>query len=127
MFDERFRMGIDWDLWLRYSLDWQFEYVPERTYVYREWPGQMSNNFRGRYEFAQQILANFEKEHGARVPRRALRRAWADIYVSRAHVFAKNEKTFLAPLRDAIRGVAMDPLRLSGWKVLFKILIRRYS
>lgn len=126
VFDERFRMGIDWDLWLRYSLDWAFAYVPECTYVYREWPGQMSSNFRGRYEFAQQILENFEREHGGKVSRRALRKAWADIYVSRAHVFAKNEKTSAGPLRDVLRGLAADPLNVTGWKVMAKILLRWY-
>lgn len=126
MFDERYRMGIDWDLWLRYSLDWGFAYVPDRTYIYREWSGQMSNNYRGRYEFAAQILENFQRQHGHRLAAGALRRAWADIHVSRGWVYARNEKTLLGPARDVMRGIFMDPFNVTGWKVLAKILIRRY-
>ena len=45
-FDENLPMGIDWDLWLRFSVAWKFMYVPEVTYLYRIWPGQMSKNYR---------------------------------------------------------------------------------
>ena len=61
IFDEEFRMGIDWDLWLRYSLNWEFDFVPDRTYVYRRWSGQMSSNYRGRYDHAFLILSKFER------------------------------------------------------------------
>lgn len=126
MFDERYRMGIDWDLWLRYSIDWQFAYVPEATYVYREWPGQMSNNFRGRYEFAEQILSNFQATHGQRVPARAFRKAWADIYFSRADLFARNEEAMRGPLHDVLRGIRLHPSSPAGWKVLAKLLLGAY-
>ena len=94
MFDEEFRMGIDWDLWLRYSLDWEFAYTPERTYVYRVWSGQMSTNYRGRYDHATRILTKFVKTHGAQLNQRYVRKAWADMHVRDAVVYVKHEKQF---------------------------------
>lgn len=67
IFNETIPMGIDWDLWLRYSLDWEFCYLSERTYSYRIWPGQMSKNLRGRYENAFRILDNFLTLHPSEV------------------------------------------------------------
>jgi len=126
IFDEQFRMGIDWDLWLRYSLDWEFDYTPERTYVYREWSGQMSNNYRGRYDFAFQILDNFVTKYGEQLNKRQLRKAWADMYIGKGNAYLKNEKTFIEPLTYTLKGLRMDPSNIGGWKSLVKVIIRRH-
>jgi len=126
IFDEEFRMGIDWDLWLRYSLDWEFKYAPEKTYVYRVWSGQMSNNYRGRYDHAKRILTKFSSLHRQKLNTASIRKAWADMYIREAVVYAKNEKLFYMPLKSIVRGITMDPFKLHGWKALIKLLIGRY-
>lgn len=126
IFDEEFRMGIDWDLWLRYSLDWEFMYAPEKTYVYRVWSGQMSNNYRGRYDHAKRILTKFANQHSQKLNGASIRKAWADMYVREAVVYAKNEKLFFMPLKNIVCGITMDPFKLHGWKALVKLLIGRY-
>lgn len=126
IFDENFRMGIDWDLWLRYSLDWEFAYTPERTYIYRVWSGQMSTNYRGRYDYATRILNKFVAEHGSQLDPKYVRKAWADMYVREAVVYAKNEKLFLMPLQKMLHGLVLDPLKLYTWKSLIKLLIGKH-
>lgn len=83
-FDESIPMGIDWDLWLRVAAHWEFDYTPEETYVYRIWEGQMSKNWRGRYECALTIMSNFLKQHPARLPRHVIATAYADTYTNLA-------------------------------------------
>jgi glycosyltransferase involved in cell wall biosynthesis len=124
-FDEQFKMGIDWDLWLRYSLNWEFMYCPEKTYIYREWSGQMSNNYRGRYDFAFRILQNFVINHGENVSQKSINTAWADMYINRGLTFARAEKTFIAPLKDIVKGISLSVFDLSGWKSLVRLLLRR--
>lgn len=126
VFDEQFKMGIDWDLWLRYSLDWKFAYLPEKTYIYREWSGQMSTDYRGRYDHAFAILAKFEAQFGGRVPDSFLKKAWADNYISRGWMFAVKEGKVIDPVKDVVKGLIRDPLNFAGWKILIKILLRRY-
>jgi glycosyltransferase involved in cell wall biosynthesis len=126
IFDEEFRMGIDWDLWLRYSLDWEFSYTPERTYIYRVWSGQMSTNYRGRYDFAKRILNKFIAQHGTQLDPKYIRKAWADMHVKEAIVYAKHEKLFLMPLRKIAHSLALDPLQFFTWKSLIKLLIGRH-
>ena len=126
IFDEEFRMGIDWDLWLRYSLDWEFKYAPEKTYVYRVWPGQMSNNYRGRYDYAKRILIKFVNLHGQQLDQKIVKKAWADMYVREAAVYARNEKLFLMPLKNIARAITLDPFELYVWKALVKLLIGRH-
>lgn len=126
IFDEEFRMGIDWDLWLRYSLNWEFAYTPERTYIYRVWSGQMSNNYRGRYEFANRILNKFIAQHKEHLDPKFIKKAWADMYMREAVVYARNEKLFLMPLRKIIHGLWLDPFKLYGWKSLAKLILGKY-
>jgi glycosyltransferase involved in cell wall biosynthesis len=126
IFDEDFRMGIDWDLWLRYSLDWEFAYTPERTYIYRVWSGQMSTNYRGRYDYATRILNKFVAQHGSQLDQRYVRKAWADMYVREAVVYARNEKLFLMPLQKILHGLILDPLKVYSWKSLIKLLLGKH-
>lgn len=126
IFDEEFRMGIDWDLWLRYSLDWEFAYTPERTYIYRVWSGQMSTNYRGRYDHAVRILKKFVSTHSAKLNKKYVRKAWADMYIREGVVYARHEKLFFMPLHYIIRGILLDPSKLYGWKSLIKLLLRMH-
>ena len=126
IFDEEFRMGIDWDLWLRYSLKWEFQYAPAKTYVYRVWSGQMSNNYRGRYDHAKRILTKFVNLHGSQLDSKIVKKAWADMYVREAAVYARNEKLILMPLKNIGRALALDPFKLYVWKAFVKLLIGKH-
>lgn len=126
-FDEQFRMGIDWDLWLRYSLDWHFAYIPERTYIYREWSGQMSTNYRGRYDHAFRILNNFLQHHSQYFDQALVRKAKADMYIGQGNAIAVNESTFFEPLKNYISGVLICPSYVYGWKSLVKLFLGKHK
>ncbi|MFT5294375.1 MAG: hypothetical protein ACI9YH_000381, partial [Colwellia sp.] len=125
-FDEQFKMGIDWHLWLRYSLNWEFSYCPAKTYIYREWSGQMSNNYKGRYDFAFKILTHFLNKHGDKIPSKAVKNAWADMYVSRGITYARSEKTFIDPFKDIVKGISINIWDLNGWLALARLILRRH-
>ncbi|MCZ4284978.1 MULTISPECIES: glycosyltransferase family 2 protein [Gammaproteobacteria] len=124
-FDEDLPMGIDWDLWLRYSMDWRFQYTEEKTYIYRIWPGQMSKNYRGRYDNAFRILKKFITNNPTAVPIKLQARAWSDMYVSRGMSVAHGEKTFSEPFKDILMGLRHDFFYMFAWKALAKLLLRR--
>jgi len=124
-FDESLPMGIDWDLWLRYSMAWRFHYVPEATYIYRIWPGQMSKNYRGRYENAFLILEKFLEANPDSLPQAVKAKAWADMYVGRGMSLANSEHLFVQPLKDVLTGLRYNWLFLPGWKALVKIFLSR--
>ncbi|TDT39479.1 glycosyltransferase involved in cell wall biosynthesis [Halospina denitrificans] len=125
MFDEALPMGIDWDLWLRYSVKWEFRHIPEQTYYYRVWPGQMSSNYRGRYENAFRILSQFIDQHPGALTKPVINRAWSDMYVNRGMYVARAEGVFFEPLMDVLRGLRKEPWYWPAWKSLIKLLIRR--
>jgi len=126
IFDEQFRMGIDWDLWLRYSLDWHFAYTPSRTYIYREWSGQMSSNYRGRYQHAFRILENFLQHHADRFDPALIRLAHADMYIGQGNAIATHERKMIEPLRNYVKGLSIAPGYLYGWKSLIKLFLGKH-
>lgn len=125
MFDEQFRMGIDWDLWLRYAMDWEFAFTSEPTYIYRIWEGQMSNNYRGRYKHAHLILQKFIALHGSKIKKSILNRAIADTYIKEANVIAKHEGLFWTPLKGILIGLRRSPGYWLAWKSLIKLIIKK--
>jgi len=124
-FDVDLPMGIDWDLWLRYSIDWHFHHAPEITYIYRIWSGQMSKNYRGRYENAFRILRKFIEVHPSAVPAKLQARAWSDMYVSRGMSVAIGDKTLWEPMRDVLTALRYDWTYKPAWKSVVKLLLRR--
>ncbi len=125
IFDESLPMGIDWDLWLRISTVWEFRFLPEVTYLYREWPGQMSKNFRGRYINAFRIMNKFFDTYPDAVSPAVKRRAWSDTYAGRGMAIARGESKRLEPLFDCLRAIALDPVYSKAWRSLIKVLIGR--
>ena len=85
-FDETLEMGIDYDLFLRLSAHWQFDFVPQSTVRYRIWSGQMSKNYRKRYESAIRIMRSFLANNPGLVSPSVVREAWAHTYVGRAEI-----------------------------------------
>ncbi|MFO7609550.1 MAG: glycosyltransferase [Candidatus Krumholzibacteriia bacterium] len=82
-FDESLRMAIDYDLWLRISLDHEFLYLPEPLVAYRIWGGQMSHRTGERMENFFKLLEKFLREHPDAVTAAEGRHAWAHSLTTR--------------------------------------------
>ncbi len=120
-FNETYRMGIDWDLWLRMSLRWEFVFIDEPTYIYRIWAGQMSNNWQGRYEQCFRIMRDFENRHPGAVSRDRVREAWAHSYASRARIRSFQSRQHLAACGDVLRSLYLQPRNVNTWRLVGRI------
>jgi len=122
-FDERYRMGIDWELWLRISLQYEFRFVDADTVVYRVWPGQMSTNWIGRYEYAFRIMDAFVARHPGAVPRDDVRRAWSHSYAQRARMRSATSQEYGAAFADVARALRLAPASRFAWKTLPAVML----
>lgn len=116
-FDENFPMGIDWELWLRIAPHWHFDYVEESTYIYRIWDGQMSKNWRGRYDNAMKIMDKFLSLHPDRLPRRIVGIAYADTYTNLATEYLRHSK-ITECLRELGRALRWRVTYWQAWRLL---------
>jgi glycosyltransferase involved in cell wall biosynthesis len=122
-FDERYRMGIDWELWLRLSMQYEFRFLDAVTYVYRVWPGQMSTNWRGRYEHCFRIMQEFQSRHPGAIAPDVVREAWAHSFVQRARARCLAAGEHRAAILDVARALTYKPAYLHAWKSLARICL----
>lgn len=90
VFDETIKMGIDWDLWLRFSTGYTFAYVAEPLLAYRVGhPGQMSKNLEERQRCSDRIMTNFLKNHPGLVDKNTVREAYSYTFCNRGNYFRR--------------------------------------
>lgn len=122
-FDETLQMGIDYELWLRLSARYAFDFVPEATMRYRIWPGSMSKDYRKRYQSAIRIMEGFLAKHPGVVGAARIRQAWAHTYVGRGNVTLWREQDRRAALQDYARALRFVPWYWPAWRALLRSAI----
>lgn len=123
-FDESFRMGIDYDLWLRFSTLYEFDYIDQPLLYYRVWSGQMSNDCRNRYINGIRIMENFLNRFPGAVDARTVSEAWAHTYVGFGDCTGTMERSIRPAL--SLYGCALrhKPTYLPAWKSIIKTALR---
>ncbi len=117
-FDESLSMGFDYDLWLRLSAHYRFDYVPEATVRYRVWSGQLSRNYKKRWQVAIQTTQRFLDNHPDAVEESVVRQAWAHTYVGRGDSTLWQEKDRRAAFADYLRALKYVPWYYPAWRAL---------
>jgi glycosyltransferase involved in cell wall biosynthesis len=126
-FDESVRMGDDYDLWLRLSAHYEFDFVPEATVRYRIWPGQMSRNYRRRYESAIGTMQRFLDRNPGLVTAAQIRAAWAHTYTGRGNNTLWQEKRRGAAMQDYLRALSFRPDYWPAWRAILRGLVTARS
>lgn len=121
-FDESLKMGIDWDLWLRISTGYDFDFVNEPLLAYRVGhSGQMSKNIETRQQCSDWIMDCFLKSYPGVIDKKTVREAYFSTYCSRGNFFRKNSR--LTSYRFFIKAIAMKPVNKEAYKGLIKNII----
>lgn len=124
-FKESLRMGIDYDLWLRFSTQYEFDYVDRPLLHYRLWSGQMSNNCRSRYLNGIEIMKNFLREFPGVVDRRTESEAWAHTFVGFGQCVQEVDGRIIPALRHYALALRYKPNYLPAWKSIIKAIVRQ--
>jgi len=125
-FDETLQVGIDYDLWLRFSTRYKFGYVNKPTVFYRVWPGQISTqrNFEARYETGQLIRKRFLMNNPGLIKPSVRRKGWSSFYVNYGHdMLVKNNNKFDASSKFA-KAILYRPDNLTAWKAMIMLAMR---
>jgi hypothetical protein len=117
-------MSIDYNLWLRISVGWDFLYLSESLVEYRLWEGQMSHRTGERLDNAFRMMSRFLAEYPDCVPPAARRYAWTHSFVTRGRWHAR-EGRVMAAAADFQRALRLRPWDLRLWKSMIKIVLRR--
>jgi glycosyltransferase involved in cell wall biosynthesis len=122
-FDESLQRSIDYELWLRFSTRYEFQYIPEITCYYRRWSGQMSQDLRRRYAVAMFIMDRFLEQNPKLVGADVVRSARRNAYRARGGYFASlGDWGEAAP--NYLRALRHGPVDLRTWRSIARSLLR---
>ena len=124
LFDESLPMGIDYDLWMRFSTRYEFAFIDEATYFYRQWPGQMSHNQAKRFDCAMMIMRRFLEQNPGLVDPAKVHEAWAHTFVARGNsVWRGAEKSRTQALGFYVKALKESPLYGPAWRAIAKVAL----
>jgi hypothetical protein len=113
--------SIDFELWLRYSVHYEFDYVAESLAAHRVWSGQMSQGKRRRYEAMFHIQEMFLRQHPGLVDPRDIAEAWAAKYLGRGRWRARERQRWAA-CKDFFAAIRNAPAHAAPYRCLAKLL-----
>ena len=123
LFDESLSMGIDWDLWLRISNSYQFEYCDEPLLFYRiGHSGQMSKNILERIKCADKIYNKFLRNFSANVSKKKIHDALYYSYCSRGYILRIYSNKYI--FKYYLKAIKLYPLKRYAYIKLIKTLIK---
>jgi hypothetical protein len=125
LFNESLRMGIDYDRWLRFSTRYEFDYIDRVLFYYRDWAGQMSKNWRGRYLNGIEIMEAFLREHPNAVDKRTVDRAWAHTYSGFGYCARGDADGRREALQHYMRALRYKPNYYPAWKGMLATILGR--
>ena len=123
LFDESIAMGIDWELWLRLSMEYDFYHIDESLLFYRQWEGQMSHKWKERYEWAEHIMNQFLERYPDVLTDKAIDTAWADTYTARGNLYLLNDKNKTAARENFRRALGHQWHFVPTWKSIIKMYL----
>lgn len=122
-FNEDLRMGIDYDLWLRFSTQYEFDYVDRPLLHYREWSGQMSRNWNARYLNGIEIMKSFLRDFPDAVDMRTANEAWAHTYAGFGYYMRASSRW--EALNLYLRALRFKPDYFPAWKGIAVTILGR--
>lgn len=118
-FDEDLSMGIDWDLWLRLSTEYHFDFCDEHLLQYRVGhSGQMSKNLFKRLQCAERIFEKFTKNHPTVLPEQIIKDALYYSYCLRGYSLRHYGLNY--SLLYFVKAILLSPFRFQAYSGLVK-------
>ncbi len=115
------RVADDYDLWLKFSARYRFQYIPEFLAYYRVMENQISSNKKLRFETNESIILDFLTNYPDAVSEQEKKAGLSAFYTRKARHYAGSDKReSYAAIRNALK---INPLGVSVWRALAKILI----
>jgi glycosyltransferase involved in cell wall biosynthesis len=122
-FDESLKMGIDWDLWLRISTRYEFDFVDEPLLIYRMGhPDQMSKNAEERQRCSDRIMHQFLDRFPGAISRELKNAALAYTHCNRGDYL--RDRDIVKSFRMYIQALKYRPFILRPYKALIKNILQ---
>jgi glycosyltransferase involved in cell wall biosynthesis len=120
-FNEEYRHGSDYDLWLRAAIDYRFNYVDEPLVLYRKGHANLTSHSDIQLLSALKVMDSFLNLHPHMLPASLVRRSYAETYYHLAYYLHLQSR--IAALPWNLRAIAYAPLMSKAWLGLAKLCV----
>lgn len=126
-FDEQIPLAIDYDLWLRAAIQFEFDFVDEPLVAYRTGHANLSARAEERLWVVFGIMDRFLNLRGGRalLSPVLVRQAYAETYCSLA--LLQRRKNSFAALRSYLHALTYNPVRQATWKGVIALTIPEWG
>lgn len=121
-FDETLERSIDYELWLRFSTQFNFLFMPEVTASYRHWEGQMSQDKERRFNVCLEIKRDFLNKHKDMFDKKTLRKIWCETFIVRGRFYGQQKQYGKAAVCFC-RSLFLNPLYVNTWRGIGRTVI----
>ena len=122
-FDESFKMGIDWDLWLRLSVLYEFDYIEEPLMTYRmRHTGQMSQNAEERQRWSDRIMKQFKDNYPGILSIETIRQAAYITACNRGEYYV--DKDIVRSMHYFTEAIRVSPINIHTYIKIAKLVLK---
>jgi glycosyltransferase involved in cell wall biosynthesis len=122
MFNPEYKNGLDWDLWLRISKEYEFAFVNEYLVSYRRGhPGQLTSNVERGVRCANLIFDRFIESNPGIVPEKVIKKALAYSYCSRGNLLRNLDRK--RSTKYFLSAVEKNPAEIGAYVGLLKNIL----
>ncbi|UUA71389.1 glycosyltransferase family 2 protein [Cellvibrio sp. QJXJ] len=115
------RVADDYDLWLKFSSRYRFQYIPEFLAYYRVMENQISSNKKLRFETNEKIILDFLAAYPDAVSEQEKKAGLTAFYTRKArHYAASDKKEAYKAIRIAL---GISPFSSGVWRSFAKIVV----
>lgn len=122
MFNPEYKNGLDWDLWLRISIEYEFAFVDEHLLLYRRGhPGQLTSDVERSVRCSDLIFDRFIENNPEIVPGKIIRKALAYSYSRRGNLLRGTDRK--RSTRLFLDAVIKNPTEIGAYVGLAKNIL----
>lgn len=116
------RVADDYDLWLKFSAKYTFQYIPEYLAYYRVMENQISTNKKLRFDTNEKIILDFLEAYPESVTAQEKKEGLSAFYARKARHFAISGNK--AEARSALKNLfKINPFSLMSLRTLAKVAV----
>ena len=123
-FDKKIKMGDDWDLLLRLSVHYEFDYINEKLLLYRTGrKNQLSTKLEIRFKEQDKIIEKFFRQNSTLLDISYRKKTKA--FRSRERGVEYSTINFKRSLNYYCEACKLEPLNIINYKGILKLILRR--
>lgn len=125
-FDESLRVAEDYELWLRFSTKYKFQYIPEFFAEYRIMKVHVSSDKDRVFEINERIIFNFLDIYGDTLTGREISTGLNAFYTRKGRYFV-SERRWKIGAASFFQALLRKPLSIHTWRAILRFFIQVLS